>query len=111
MLPKSLLNNYLTIAFLLAFGTAKAQTDCKDIKATIEVFQAGQKAEKASVTIDFKDQPKSLFEVSLLGPKGYSKKDIQESEVSELNTGVYTLIIVYKRKDDVCMKYFEVKIK
>ena len=111
MLPKLLLNKYLTIAFLLTFGIAKAQTDCKDIKATIEIFQAGQKAEKASVTIDFHGQSTSSFTVSIIGPKTFFKKDIKETEVKELHKGTYTLVFAGKREEDnYCMKHLEFTI-
>jgi len=74
MLPKSLSSKHLTIVFILAFGIAKAQTGCKEIKATIGVFQAGQKSEKASITIDFQGQPTTSFTVSIIGPKPFSKR-------------------------------------
>lgn len=112
MLSKSLFNNYLLIAFFLAFGVSQAQTRCKEIKATIEVYQRGQKGEQASVVIDFKDQAKSSFDVTLLGPKGYIKRDIQESEINNLPVGVYTLVLTSKREEDgYCIKHFDFTIK
>ena len=111
MLPKSFLNNYLTIAFVLALGIANAQTGCKDIKATIEVFQAGQKGEIASVMIDFHGQSNAELSISLIGPKGYFKKDIQESEIKDLQKGTYTIVFSSKKEDNFCMKHFEVIIK
>jgi hypothetical protein len=112
MLPKSFLNNYLLIAFVLAFEVANAQSNCKDIKATIEVFQAGQKAQKASVVIDFHDQPQSSFEVFLLGSKGFAKRDILETEIRDLAKGQYTLVFSSRREEDgYCIKHFEFIIK
>src|SRR5882762_717877 len=111
MLPKSLLNNYLIIVFFLIFGRANAQTGCKDINATIEVFQAGQKSEKASVAIDFHGLFIGSFKITIIGPQGYYKKDIQESEIKDLLKGTYTLVFVPKdERDNYCMKHFEFTI-
>lgn len=106
------MNNYLTIVFVLAFGMVKAQTDCKDIKATIEVSEAGQKSEKASVTIDFHGQSQSLFVITLLGVKGFSKVEIQEEEIKNLNKGKYMLVFTSKKEEDgFCIKHVEFTIK
>ena len=110
MLPKSFLNSYLTFVLVLAFGITNAQ-NCKDIKATIEVFQAGQKSEKASVAIDFHGQSVAFFNITIIGPQGFYKKDIQESEIKDLLKGTYTLVFVPKEeKDNFCMKHFEFTI-
>jgi hypothetical protein len=111
MLPKSLSNKYLTIVLILAFGIAKAQSGCKEIKATIEVFQVGQKSEKASVTIDFHGQPTISFIVSIIGPKTFFKKDIKETELNELQKGTYTLVFAGRHEEDnYCMKHLEFTI-
>jgi|GEM_PF-6522068 len=111
MLSKSLFNKYLTIAFIAAFGMARAQTECKEIKATIEVFQAGQKAEKATVAIDFHGQRQSSFDITLLG-KGFSKKDIQEQEIKNLESGKYIIVFNPKNEEDgFCLKHIEFTIK
>ena len=112
MLPKSLSNKYLTIVFILAFGIAKAQTECEAIKATIEVFEAGQKSEKASVAIDFHGQAQSLFVITLLGVKGFSKMEIQEEEIKNLNKGKYMLVFTSRKEEDgFCIKHVEFTIK
>jgi hypothetical protein len=88
-----------------------AQSHCKEIKAEVEVFQAGQKTEKASVNIDFKGQSAFLFSITLFGPKGYSK-DIVESEIKGLEPGSYTLVFVPKNEsDNYCMKHLQFTIK
>jgi len=104
---KILLNSYLSFCFVICSLVASAQGNCKEIKATMEVFQAGQKAEKASITIDFHGHPISELFVTLIGPKGYFEKDIQESEIKDLQKGTYTLVITSKRKEDnYCQKHF-----
>jgi hypothetical protein len=112
MLPKSLSNNYLIIVFVLTFGIAKAQTACTEIKATIEVFQSGQKSEKASVSIDFKDQSQSSFSVFLFGIKGLHKKNIEGDEIKDLDRGKYLLVFTSRREEEgFCMKQVEFTIK
>ena len=112
MSTKLFLNNYLTFFLLLCVGLANAQDNCKEIKATIEVFQAGQKAGAASVVIDFHGQASSQFAVTLIGPKGYYKKDIIETEVKGLNKGSYTLVFSPKNEsDNFCMKRLALTIK
>jgi hypothetical protein len=91
---------------------ALGQDKCKEIKATIEISQAGQKAEKGSITIDFKGQSASLFSITLVGPKGYSKKDIAENEIKGLDAGSYTLVFGPKNDgDSFCMKHIQFTIK
>jgi hypothetical protein len=112
MLPKSFLNNYLTVVLVLAFGIATAQSECKEIKATIEVFGAGQKSEKPLVTIDFHDQPQSLLVITLLGVKGFSQMEIKEKEIKNLNKGKYMLVFTSRREEDgFCIKHVEFTIK
>ena len=104
---KLLLNRYLTFCLVICSFAARAQDNCKEIKATIEVFQAGQKAEKASVKIDFKGQSNSNLNLTLIGPKGFFRKDIQESEIQGLQKGAYSLVITPKREEDnFCQKHF-----
>ena len=111
MPPKSFLNNYLTVVLVLTFGIADAQSDCKDIKATIQVIEAGQKSKEASLTIDFNGQASTSFTVSIIGPKSYFKRDVREKEVKELGKGTYTIVFVGKREEDnFCMKHLEFTI-
>lgn len=103
----------LLITFLLlGFRfSAKAQSECKEIKATIEVFQAGEKAEKASIEIVLEGQSISLLEIALVGPKGYFKKDIQETVIMNLQKGNYTLVLSSKKESyNFCQKHFEFTI-
>ena len=112
MLSKSLFNKYLIIAFVAVFGTARAQSECKEIKATIEVFQAGQKTEKASVAIDFHGESKSSFQITLLGTKGFSRKEVQEEEIKNLDQGKYMLVFTPKKDEDgFCIRHLEFTIK
>ncbi|HTH55439.1 MAG TPA: hypothetical protein VL728_05295 [Cyclobacteriaceae bacterium] len=108
---KILLNSCLSFCIVICSLAALAQDNCKEIKATIEVFQAGQKTEKASFKIDFKGQPSSLFSITLIGPKGYSKKDITEDEIKGLDAGSYTLVFAPKDESSYCMKHFQFTIK
>jgi uncharacterized membrane protein len=109
---KLLLNSYLTFCLVTCSLAALSQDNCKEIKATIEVFQSGQKAEKASLAIDFHGHPISDLFVTLIGPKGYFEKDIQETEIKDLQKGTYTLVITSKRKEDnFCQKHFGFTVK
>ena len=109
---KLLLNRYLTFCFVISSLAAFAQDNCKEIKATIEVFQPGQKEEKGSVKIDFHGQSSSAFSITLFGPKGYLRKDIQELELKNLDQGKYVCVFDPKRKEvGFCIKHFEFTVK
>lgn len=104
---KILLSRYLTFCFLICSVGTQAQDNCKEIKATIEVFQAGQKTDKASFTINFHGQSSASLNLTLIGPKGFFRKDIQENEVKDLQKGAYTLVITPRREEDnFCQKHF-----
>lgn len=112
MSTKLFLNNYLTFLLVMCLSLANAQSNCKEIKATIEVFQAGQKEDKGLVTIDFHGQSRYSFEVSIIGTRGYFKKDIQENEIKEIEKGTYTLVFTSRKEEDnFCIKHFEFIIK
>ncbi|HCW08540.1 MAG TPA: hypothetical protein DGG95_14370 [Cytophagales bacterium] len=97
---------------VLCFGLVRAQGDCKETKATIEVLQASQNDDKALVKINFHDQNSLSFQVSLVGPKGFFKDNIQEKEIKGLKEGTYTLVLTpIHEKDNFCMKHFEFTIK
>jgi hypothetical protein len=104
---KILLNSYLTFCIVICSWKVQAQDKCREIRATIEVSQAGQKTEKASLTIDFRGQSSSSLNVTLIGPKGFFRKDIQENKVKDLEKGTYTLVITSKKEEDnFCQKHF-----
>lgn len=110
--PKLLLCNCLIFAIALSLCSAHAQNNCKEIKATIEVFQAGQKSEKASVSIDFKGQSQFSFAVFLFGLKRVKRKEIEGNQIKDLDQGKYLLVFTSRRdEDDFCIKQTEFTIK
>ena len=109
---KLLLNSYLTFCLVTCSLAALAQDNCKEIKATIEVFQAGQKAEKGSVKIDFHGQSQSSFSVFLFGMKLVKRKEIEGDEIKDLEPGRYMLVFTSRKdEDDFCIKQTEFIIK
>ncbi|MBS1680199.1 MAG: hypothetical protein JST48_00660 [Bacteroidetes bacterium] len=109
---KLFLNSGLTICLMACISVAKAQGNCKEVKATIQVIQSDETYGKGSVKIDFKGQSRQGIAVSLVGSKGYFKKDILEDEIKELNKGAYTLVFNSKTEEDnFCIKHFEFTIK
>jgi hypothetical protein len=100
------------IFFFLGYGIAEAQPNCMEVKATIEVLHAGQMAEKASVFIDFHGHSRTLFQVTLLGTKGFYRKEIQEEEIKNLYPGKYMLVFTSRNEEDrFCIKHLEFTIK
>ena len=112
MLTKTFFGKYLTLGFLFLSLCAFEESDCKEINASIEVFDAKQDGQNGSVKIDFKGQSSSSFVTSLVCPKKYFKKDILTYEVTELKKGIYTLVLVGKNeRDNFCPKHFEFTVK
>lgn len=105
---KLLLNRYLLILFFLTSGSLKAQTNCKEVKAEIEVSKADG---NQVVKIDFKGQKTDQLTISLVGPKGYLKTDIEEKEIKGLASGKYTLVINGRREGEYCLKHFQFTIE
>jgi hypothetical protein len=109
---KRFLGNYLTLALIFSCGICLAQSDCKEVKASIEVFQAQNEAENGSIKINFNGQSGASFILTLIGPKQYYLKDIQETEIKGLKKGTYTLVVNgRKEQDNFCQKHFEFMIK
>jgi hypothetical protein len=108
MVLKSLTYRYLLTVFFLTYSLSlAAQTGCKEIMAKVEVVKVDG---KSVVKIDFNGQGASQLLVSVVGPKGYSKMDITETEIKGLAKGGYTLVINGRKEGDYCIKHFQFTI-
>lgn len=111
--PKYIISRLLFVSFILTSSYSFSDTlnnnyvDCSALKASISIDEATNVV-KINV-----EGIQGIKRMHLIKDDGFAKRDISESDLTNLESGKYTVVIIDQRKaaNDFCQKYFEFTIK
>jgi len=111
MPPKVVFRNCLALILMSVSLLSMAQEGCKEIGASIVVNQPDTER-KGSVQI-LLTQPHDQVMISLIGPSGYFKHDIQGDFVGELSSvGGYVIVLTGRKENqNFCIEKLDFTIQ
>lgn len=84
---------------------------CKKPDVTVEAKSDPNDKKKGTLVIDFKNENVSALVVSVVGPKKFYIKNLEESELKGLSKGNYTVVIVGKDdSQNYCPTHIQLEI-